>query len=402
MESFRVPTSSHRPAVFRTPNPPIHRTSTVLFDNVEHLEAVWAGMRRRDRAVSMYGTFGTPTTQALAELLVEREGGAGAAFAPSGLAAVALALLSVVRSGDHILVPDSVYGPTREACDGWLPRFGVTTQYYDPLEGEGISARFRDNTRAVFMESPGSYTFEVQDVPAIVRAARRAPQEIVTIMDNAWGSPGLFVPLAHDVDISVVPLTKYWGGHADLLVGAVVANERLWPHVRSTAFALGLCTNADEAFLALRGARSVDVRLKAHEASGLMVARWLGAHARVGRVLHPALPGCPGHDIWRRDFRGSNGLFSFELLEPGGAPASLARGAAFVDALVRGGHFGLGYSWGGFESLVMPAAVPSASNMARTVRPWDGGALIRLHIGLEPVDLLIAEVDRALREVADQ
>jgi cystathionine beta-lyase len=346
----------------------------------------------------MYGTFGTPTTQALAELLLEQEGGAGAAFAPSGLAAVALALLSVVRSGDHILVPDAVYGPTREICDVSLPRFGVATQYYDPLVGPGIAALFRDNTRAVFMESPGSYSFEVQDVPAIVRAARTAPHEIVTIMDNAWGSPGLFMPLAHDVDISVVPLTKYWGGHADLLGGSVVANDRLWPDVRSTAFALGLCTNADEAFLALRGARSVDVRVKAHEASGLAVAHWLEEHPRVGRVLHPALPCCPGHDTWRRDFHGSNGLFAFELLGREASPGSLAEGAAFVDALVRGGHFGLGYSWGGFESLVMPAAVPSTSNIARTVRPWDGGALIRLHIGLEPVERLIGEVERALEE----
>lgn len=380
---------------FRTPNPPVYRTSTVLFENTEHLGRVWDGMGARDPDWTMYGTFGTPTTDALAREVLAREGGAGVAFAPSGLGAVTLSLLSVLTSGQHLLVPDSVYGPTREFCDKVLPGLGISTDYYDPLIGAGIAGLLRPNTAAVFMESPGSYTFEVQDVPAIVAAARANGGKIVTIMDNAWGSPGLFAPFAHGVDISVVPLTKYWGGHADLLVGAVVANADLWPRVRSMQHALGTCTNGDESYLALRGARSVETRMRAHEAAGLAVARWLDAHDRAGRVLHPALPSCPGHELWKRDFTGSNGLFSFELLTHDGGPAPVAEGARFVDALLARGHFGLGYSWGGYESLVMPAALPQAPNISRSIRHWDGGALIRLHIGLEPVAELLEDLQAA-------
>ena len=231
----------------------------------------------------------------------------------------------------------------------------------------------------------------------MVRAARARRADIPIVMDNAWGSPGLFSPFAHDVDISIVPLTKYWGGHGDLLLGAVVSNARLWPIVRAAAFWLGMCTSADEAYLALRGARTADVRLQAHGAAGLAVARWLGAHARVGLVLHPALDSCPGHEFWLRDVRGSNGLFAFELLDAAGAPARVAAGAIFADALVATGLFGLGYSWGGTESLVMPAMLPGVPGMVRTIRPWTGGALIRLHIGLQPVDQLIGALERALR-----
>lgn len=380
---------------FRIPSPPVYKASTVLFRDTAHLEEAWAGMNRRDPAWSMYGTFGTPTTQALADLVLEREGGAGLVFAPSGLGAVTLALLSAVKAGDHLLVTDSVYGPTRDFCDGVLTSLGITTQYYDPLAGAAIQSLLRENTAAVLMESPGSYTFEIQDVPAIVRAVRSVRPNVALLVDNAWGSPGLFSPFAHDVDISIVPLTKYWGGHADLLAGAVVANAHLWPHVRSTAFALGVCTNGEEASLALRGARTVDTRLAVHQKSAFDIAAWLSSHPCVGRVLHPAFATCPGHDIWKRDFSGSNGLFAFELLV-GGQPASVQEGARFVDALLAGDVFGLGYSWGGFESLVMPAALPSAPNIRRSVRPWTGGALVRLHIGLEPAERLQGELERAL------
>ena len=383
---------------FRTPNPPLHRTSSVLFENTAHLEAVWAGMTAGDTRWSMYGTYGTPTTAALAELVVGREGGAGVAFSPSGLGAVTLALLSVARTGQHLLVPDSVYGPTREFCDTVLPGLGIATEYYDPLVGSGIARLLRENSAAVFMESPGSYTFEVQDVPGMVAAIRRAQPELPVIIDNAWGSPGLFRPFDHGVDLSVVPLTKYWGGHADLLIGAVIANERLWPAVRAMAFALGSCTNADEAYLALRGARTVNLRLRAHEANGLAVAQWMQTQPRAGVVLHPALASCPGHDLWRRDFHGSNGLFSFELRTANGGPASVADGARFVDALVSRGHFRLGYSWGGYESMVMPAALPFAPSLVRTARPWTGGALVRLHIGLDHVPELLNDLQYALRQ----
>ncbi|MFN8572355.1 MAG: cystathionine beta-lyase [Gemmatimonadaceae bacterium] len=382
---------------FATPNPPVHRTSTVLFDSVAHLEEVQAGMRRNDPSITMYGTFGTPTTEALSKVLLAGEGGAGVAFAPSGLGAVSLALLSVLKSGHHVLIPDSVYGPTRELCDTTLAGLGITTEYYDPTIGGGIASLFRPNTAAVLIESPGSYTFEIQDVPAIVAAAKSRSPAVVTLMDNAWGSPGLFKPFDKGVDISIVPLTKYWGGHADLLIGAVFANEAHWSAVRSTAFALGTCTNADDAYLALRGARTVSLRLRQHEASALAVAHWLDGRPGVGRVLHPALPSCPGHDLWKRDCSGSNGLFSFTLTNTDGAPASVHQVATFVDTLVGHGVFRLGYSWGGYESLVMPAALPSAPNIARTARATLFANIVRLHVGLEPVDELTESLAKAFR-----
>ena len=385
---------------FRIPNPALHRTSTVLFDSLAHLHEVQR-TEAGGGAASQYATFGTPTTAALATLVAEREQGVGTVFAPSGLGAVSLGLLAVLRSGDHLLMVDSCYGPTRGLCDGLLRGFGIETEFYDPLIGGAIANLVRPNTRAIFMESPGSFTFEVQDVPAIVAAARVAESArgapLYTLIDNAWGSPGLFTPLAHGVDLSIVPLTKYWGGHADLVLGAVIGNERAWPIVRGAAYDLGLCTNADDAWLTLRGARSVDVRLRQHAESALVVAKWLEAHRRVGAVLHPALPGAPGHELWCRDFSGSNGLLSFELLTPAGLPGTPTDAGVVAEALSSGGAFGLGYSWGGFESLVMPGILPTGgSHQPRRVRAWTGGTLIRLSIGLEPVEALISALDGAL------
>lgn len=381
---------------FRTPNPAIHRTCTVLFDSVAHLDSVMRGVAARRAEATVYGTFGTPTTHALAEAVLSKEGGAGVAFAPSGLGAVTLALLSVVANGHHLLVPDNVYGPTRQFCDTVLQRLGVSTEYYQPGIGGGISDLITQSTSTVFVESPGSYTFEIEDVPALVASVRRTSPNVTVIMDNAWGSPGLFKPFDHDVDISIVPLTKYWGGHADLLVGAVVAGPRSWSVVRDTATALGVNTNGDEAYLTLRGARSVDMRIGHHERSGLDIAQWLTGHSRIGRVLHPALPSFPGHAMWKRDFAGSNGLFSFELLDASGDVASVDQVAHFVDALVSTGHFGLGYSWGGFESLVMPAVLPGGPNIVRTASSPSLDNLIRLHIGLEPVAGLRSALEQAL------
>lgn len=413
VEAFQDPTRDPSPAEvhhadeyalnggrFTIPNPPVYRTSTVLFDSVAHLVQVHRD-QAADRGGSMYATFGTPTTAALDRVLLSREGGAGVVYAPSGLGAVSLALLSLLRPGDHLLMVDSSYGPTRGLCDGILRRMGVETEYYDPLVGAGIGSLIRPGTRAIFLESPGSFTFEVQDVPAIVAAAREAESSrgspLFTVIDNAWGSPGLLSPLAMGVDVSIVPLTKYWGGHADFVLGAVVGNARTWRMVRGTAHDLGLCAPADDAALALRGARSVDVRLARHAESALAVAQWLARHPRVGAVLHPALPGSPGHALWQRDFRGSNGLLSFELLTALGAPASADDAAVVADRLVRGGRFGLGYSWGGYESLVMPAVLSGgATHVPRRVRPWRGGTLMRLHIGLEPLGDLLADLEGAL------
>ena len=312
---------------------------------------------------------------------------------PSGLSAIAIALLSMARSGDHLLVVDTAYGPTRELCDGLLARLGFEVEYYDPLIGAGIAGLIRPTTTAIWMESPGTHTFEIQDVPAIVAAARAADHRVLTGIDNTWGSPGLFRPFDHGLDVSVVAITKYWGGHADLVMGAVFVGEALDHAFRETAVQLGMCTNGEDAFLAIRGARTAELRIRAHEAAALEIARRLVDHPGVGRVLHPALPDCPGHEIWRRDFHGSSGLFGFELLGPDGGPADAARAAAVTDRLVAGGRFGLGYSWGGYESLVMPT---HWAGLVRSVRPWTGGELIRLHVGLEPVEELWADLERAL------
>ena len=430
---------------FLTPSPEIRRTSTVLFDCVADLASALEGVKAGDPGVSVYGTMGTPTTAALDALLLAGEGGAGVFLSPSGLAAITVALFACVRAGDHLLVTDSAYGPARDLCDDVLARMGVDVEYYDPLIGAGIAALLRPTTAAIWLESPGTHTFEIQDVPAIVAAARVAsaaraagsgagagagagaasdagagsgagsgagagaagsgagaateiptsddPRRIVTLIDNTWGSPGLFRPFDHGVDISVVALTKYWGGHADVLMGAVFATEALVPAVRSMTNRLGMCTNGEDAFLVARGARTVDLRMRASEASALEVAGRLERHPRVGRVLHPGLESDPGHGLWLRDFHGSCGLFAFELLAPGGGPASGEAADSFTDALLARGHFGLGYSWGGYESLVMPARW---SGINRAVRPWTGGQLIRLHVGLEPVDELWADLEAAL------
>ncbi len=378
---------------FRTPNPEIRRTSTVLFDSVAALDEILAAEAAGDPTVSTYGTLLTPTTAALSELLLAGEGGSRVVLGPSGLSAIAIALLSMVGSGDHLLVVDTVYGPARQLCDGSLTRLGVEVEYYDPLIGARIADRIRPTTRAIWMESPGTHTFEVQDVPAIVAAARAADHRVLTGLDNTWGSPGLLRPFDHGVDISVVAITKYWGGHADLVMGAVFSTEELAPGIRDTAIQLGMCTNGEDAFLAIRGARTADLRIRAHEAAALEIARRLSGHAGVGRVLHPALPDCPGHELWRRDFHGSSGLFAFELLAPDGGPADAARAAAVTDRLIAGGRFGLGYSWGGYESLVMPT---HWAGVVRSVRPWTGGELVRLHVGLEPVEDLWADLERAL------
>ena len=388
------------PHRFRAPSPAVHRASTVLFESVAHLDEIHAAYRCGDCSMKMYGTFGTPTTDELEQLVLEAEGGHGAVFAPSGLGAVALALMSVARAGGHLLIPDNVYGPTRDLCDTTLARLGAETEYYDPRLDAAIVNHIKPNTIAVLIESPGSYTFEVQDVPAMVRVIRSAGPNATIIADNAWGSPGLFRPLDHGVDISVVPLTKYWGGHADILLGAVVARQASWTALRDTATALGYCTNGDEAYLAIRGARSVEIRLREHERSGLAIARWLESHPRVSRVLHPALPGSPGHEIWLRDFRGSNGLFAFRLRGTAGASANATEVGEFVDRLLATGAFGLGYSWGGFESLVMPAMLPGGPNIKRTVSTERFDDLVRLHIGLEPVDRLTAALTTALGDPA--
>jgi cysteine-S-conjugate beta-lyase len=380
---------------FRTPSPAIRRASTVLFDNVAHLRETLTASRAGDRRYSTYGTHGTPTTAALEAMLLEGEGGAGVELASSGLGAIVTAMLAVVRAGDHLLVTDSAYGPARDFSRGMLGGLGVDVEFYDPLAGSGIASLIRPTTKLVWMESPGTHTFEVQDVPAIVAAARAADHRVVTAVDNTWGSPGLFRPFDHGVDLSVVALTKYWSGHADVLMGGTFANVELLPTVREAARLTGTAVSSEDAFLVMRGGRTVGLRLREQGAAALEVAGRLAAHPRVARVLHPGLASDPGHAVWERDFHGASGLFSFELQHLDGSPADESDADAFTDRLVARGHFGLGYSWGGFESLVMPARW---SGLARAARPWTGGPLLRLSIGLDPAALLWSDLEAALDE----
>jgi cystathionine beta-lyase len=363
-------------------NLPVARASTVTFASLAEMQEA----QRRfdaDEAVPTYGIVNMPLRAAFEELMVEIEGGHRAATFPSGLAALAAAIMSCVGTGDHLLVTDSCYGPTRRFCDRTLARMGVETTYYDPLAGAGIEALMRPNTRAVYLESPGSITFEVQDFPAIAAVARRRGAAV--IHDNTWATGIFFPSFEHGADLVIQAATKYPAGHSDLLLGAVVANEAWWPRLRDTSRDLGQTASPDDLFLALRGMRTLEVRLARHEAAALEIARALRGHRAVRRVLHPGLEDDPGHALWKRDFRGSCGLFAIEL-----ASRAPQAGARFIESLQL---FALGYSWGGFESLVVPGAL---GRHARRVRPWTGGPLVRLHIGLEDPRDLLADLERAL------
>ena len=363
----------------RIVNPPVQRASTILFDTIAELRGATGGLGSH-----YYGLHGTETHWALMEALTELEPGAeGTLLYSSGLAAVTAALMSVLQAGDELLMTDSVYGPTRRFCDGLLARYGVTTVYYDPTVGAGIADLMNERTRAVFMESPGSLTMEVQDVPAICAAAKA--RGIVTLLDNTWATPLFFPAIAAGIDLTILAVTKYVGGHADLLVGAVTATPETYGKLERTSWDLGHGVSADDAWLASRGLRTMGVRLRQHQENALKVARWLKEQPQVAAVLHPALPDCPGHELWQRDFKGATGLFSFVLR--GGDDAARTR---FIDALRL---FGIGYSWGGYESLVVPVDPQSIRSATR----WSAeGPLVRLHIGLEDPDDLIEDVAQAL------
>jgi cystathionine beta-lyase len=381
-----------------TANLPVYRASSVFFDS---LEAAWGTGARAvagERHASTYATAGTPTTFALMDALAEIEGGGHAcraALMPSGLTAIAAALLSVLATGDHVLMADSVYGPARTFAGTLLARMGVRTTFFDPAIGaEGLAALIEPTTRVLYLESPGSYTFEIQDVPALCALARS--RGLVSMIDNAWASPMFARPFDWGVDMSLLPLTKYWSGHADVLMGAVVVREALWPKLHATVRQMGICVGGDDAFLILRGMRTAAVRMRHHERSALEVAGWLQSRPEVASVLHPALASHPGHALWRRDFNGSSGLFSFEL-RPEALGDDPARAARALAALVeKRRFFRIGYSWGGYESLIMPARL----NGLRTVRPWAGGQLVRLHVGLEDSADLIADLEAGLAAMA--
>lgn len=367
-------------------NPPVVRASSVIFDSLAQISEVSSHTGRGERHYSTYGTAGTETTHALMDAVAELEGAlhpVRAALMSTGLLAISTAMWAFTSPGDEVLMSDSVYGPAREFADGLLARFGVRTIYFDPLATpEDLEKLVSARTRMIYLESPGSYTFEVQDVPAICAWARQ--RGILTAIDNTYASPRLARPFDWGVDISIIALTKYWCGHADVLMGAVVVREALWLQLWRTVRLLGVAVGGDEAWLVLRGLRTLDARLVQHEQTALAVARWLETQPDVVRVLHPGLPSHPQHQRFQRDFLGSNGLFSFEL-----KPVS----EAAVAALCNGRrHFSLGFSWGGFESLIMPAHLQGV----RSVQPWTGGPLIRIHCGLEPASVLIADLQEGL------
>jgi cystathionine beta-lyase len=362
---------------FGSVNTPVYRTSTILHPNV-------ASLRSRNTLYT-YGRRGTPTTRSFEEAVSALEGAACTVSLPSGLNAIATAILSVCRAGDHLLMVDCCYGPTRHLCDSVLKRLGIETTYYDPLIGEGIAALFRPNTRAVYCESPGSLTFEVQDVPAIAAVAHARGASV--LMDNTWGTPLFFPALARGVDLSIHAATKYIGGHADVMMGTVSANESHAKRLGNFVGDLGLYASGDDCFLALRGLRTLPVRLARHQATALTLVRWLLGRSEVSRVLYPALERDPGYALWKRDFLGACGLFGV-VLKPVGEKSV----TAMIDGMK---HFGIGYSWGGYESLIIPA------DFERTARKFAAeGPVIRIHSGLEDPGDLLADLEAGIARMS--
>jgi cystathionine beta-lyase len=362
-------------------NPPVVHASTVLYASVDDMQ--------NGRQPYSYGRHGTPTSDALAWAVSEMEGAVGTVLCPSGLAAATVALLSCLSAGDRILIVDNVYGPVRRVARTNLVRLGIETTFFDPAIGAGIEALFTGNTRAVYLEAPGSLTFEMQDVPAIAEVAHR--HNATVLFDNTWATPIYFRPLDFGVDLSIHAATKYLGGHSDVMLGTIAANEAAWPKLEETFRHLGMHVGPDDVFLGLRGLRTLAVRLERHYASALKIAAWLAGQADVARVLYPPLPSDPGHALWKRDMSGGSGLFGFILR--GWSEGEAKR---FIDGLSL---FGIGASWGGFESLAILAHVEHG----RAAVPWKAeGPLVRLHIGLEDPDDLIADLEASLAAVRRQ
>lgn len=368
-----------------TVNPPIQRGSTVVFDTVA--EKNHATINRAKQTL-FYGRRGTNTHFAFQDAMVTLEGGAGCALYPCGAAAISNSILSFVETGDHILMVDTCYEPTRDFCNIILKKMGVETTYYDPLIGEGIRELIQENTRILFTESPGSITMEIQDIPTLSRIAHES--DVIVMLDNTWGAGINFSPFDFGVDISIQAATKYIIGHSDVMLGTAVASEKYWDQLREQSYLMGQCVSPDDAYLGLRGIRTLDVRLKQHEKNSLEIANWLSQRPEVDHVRHPALSSCPGHEFYKRDFTGGNGLFSFVL------KSSYPRATtALLDSMK---HFSMGYSWGGYESLIL-ANEPKSFNTLRTIaNPNFSGTLIRVHIGLESVEDLIADLEQGFAE----
>ncbi len=358
-------------------NPPVERASTVLFDKAEDLYAFKPGVRT-------YGRYGTATQNALCAAIAELECAAGVILTPSGLSACTLSLLAVSQKDGHMLISDSIYGPTRAFCDNILTKNGIEVEYFDPRAGAKLAEQCRDNTCAIFLESPGSLSLEVNDLPAIVDVAKK--RDITTLIDNTWAAGWFLKPLTLGIDYSIQAATKYHTGHSDVLMGAIAARDKASATLmHEYARLMGNAASPDDAYLVLRGMRTMGVRLERQQDSALKIAQWFSGRDEVAQVLHPALPEHPDHELWKRDFTGASGLFSIIL-----NPVSQDQLHAFIDALDL---FGIGFSWGGYESLV----IQCDPQIKRTARPWDApGPLVRFSIGLEGVDDLIADIERAL------
>jgi cystathionine beta-lyase len=368
-------------------NPPVYHCSTVIFPTVETLLET-----RRDRASGAYvgftyGREGTPTTRAFEDAITALEGGYRAVVTSCGLGAIAASLTAFLKAGDHLLIVDSLYGPARAFCEDFLKKFGVAVTYYEPSVGAGIEALFQPNTRVVYIESPGSLTFEMTDVPAITKLCRA--RGIVTIMDNTWASPVCFQPLKHGVDVSINAATKYISGHSDLMLGIAVCTEEAFVPVKKTASGSGYCGGPDDVYMALRGLRTLPIRMKRHQETATQIALWLQQRPEVARVLYPALPDDPGHAIWKRDFDGASGLFGVVL--------NACTDRQFAAMLDHMSLFRLGYSWGGYESLV----VPTYPADLRSAKKWDApGPSLRFHAGLEDPKDLITDLERGFARLA--
>ena len=367
-------------------NPTVARASTILFESVAQMDAA---ARDKFRSVPYYGRNGTSTTFAFAEAMAELDNAEGCYVYPCGTAAITGSLLAFLNSGDHLLVVDSVYEPTRHFCNNTLTRLGIETTYYDPLIGAGIEQLVRDNTRVIFLESPGSLSMEVQDVPAIVKVAKA--KGITTIIDNTYATPWNFKPLDFGVDISVQSATKYINGHSDVMLGIAAANQTHWPALQQRSHEMAFCASPDDIYTALRGSRTLAIRLREHASRALRIAEWLQSRSEIDHVRHPAFSSCPGHEFYQRDFSGGNGLFSF-VLKGGDKPA-------LTEMLDGMRHFKMGFSWGGFESLILGVTDLQSK---RSATNWQySGPLVRLHIGLEDPDDLIDDLadglDRFIR-----
>jgi cystathionine beta-lyase len=361
-------------------NPPVYRASTVIFPTVQAMEDA----QKIKFDTTFYGVHGTPSTFALENAMTEIEGGYRAVSVSSGLAAITTALITFLKSGDHILMVDSVYGPTRNFCDTTLRNFGIKTTYYDPLIGDEIKNLIKSETKVIFTESPGSYTFEIQDIPAIVNVAHK--HDIKVMIDNTWSAGYYFKPFDHDVDISIQATTKYQAGHADVILGHIIAQtEQDWLKLKITTGTLGQAVAPDVCYLALRGVRTLSVRIEEHQKNAIEVANWLNKRPEVETILHPAFPSCPGHEIWQRDFIGSSGLFSIVLKD-----FSMKQVNAMLDGM---DYFAMGFSWGGYESLI----VPCDPTKIRSATKWNAsGPLLRIHVGQEDVQDLIQDLERGL------